>query len=83
MIKLTEAKIKEIIAKKKAELDQLIIDVNAAIARKNGEITALTDLIEPDPPAEEEAVPTDQNGKAPAKAKSDPSKRPKGQTSKA
>lgn len=83
MIELSEAKIKVIIAKKKAELDQLVIDVNAAIARKNGEIAALTNLIEPDPPAEEEAVPTDQNGKAPAKAKSGSPKRPKSQTSKA
>jgi hypothetical protein len=55
MIELTEVKIKELITKKKAELDQLIIDVNSAIARKNGEIAALSSLIEPDPPTEEKA----------------------------
>ncbi len=63
MIELTEAKIKELITKKKAELDQLIIDVNTAIGRKSGEIAALSSLIEPDPPAEEE-VASDRNGKS-------------------
>lgn len=81
MIELTEAKIKELIAKKKAELDQLIIDVNAAIARKNGEIAALSSLIEPDPPAEAGA--SDQNSKVPAKAKSGPPKEKESQTNKA
>lgn len=81
MIELTEVKIKELITKKKAELDQLIIDVNAAIARKNGEIAALSSLIEPDPPAEGEVAP-DQNSKVPAKVKSGPPKK-KSQTNKA
>lgn len=83
MIELTEDKIKELIAKKKAELDQLVIDVNAAIARKSGEIVALSSLIEPDPPTEEEAPSADQNDRAPTEAKSGPPKKREGQTKKA
>ncbi len=81
MIELTEAKIKELIAQKKAELDKFVIDVNADIARRNGEIAALTSLIEPDLPEETPAAKL--NGEVSAETKPGPSKRKRGQAEKA
>lgn len=83
MIELTEVKIKELIAQKKAELDKFVVDVNTDIARRNGEIAALTSLINDDPPAKDAPPPGEQNGKAPTEAKSDPPKEKEGRTKKA